>query len=104
MLMLITVIASRRGCGNGHQIVIYVLGFIISHYFSTRSPVMRFLLINAFDCLAISIFLYLLVNFRDRRRRGGLSYPPGPPSWPVIGNLFDVPRETPWSAYADMSK
>jgi hypothetical protein len=65
---------------------------------------MQFLLINAFDCLAISIFLYLLVNFRDRRRRGGLSYPPGPPSRPIIGNLLDVPKDTPWSAYADMSK
>jgi hypothetical protein len=65
---------------------------------------MQFLLINAFDCLAISFFLYLLVNFRDRRRRGGLSYPPGPPSWPIIGSLLDVPKDTPWSAYADMSK
>jgi hypothetical protein len=65
---------------------------------------MQFLLINAFDCLAISFFFYLLVNFRDRRRRGGLSYPPGPPSWPIIGNLLDVPKDIPWSAYADMSK
>jgi hypothetical protein len=65
---------------------------------------MQFLLINAFDYLAISGFLYLLINFRDRRRRGGLSYPPGPPSSPVIGNLHDVPKETPWIAYVDMSK
>ena len=28
--------------------------------------------INAFDCLVVSFFLYLLVGFRDRRRRGGL--------------------------------
>ena len=65
---------------------------------------MQSLLTNVLDCLAISFFLYLLVDFRDRRRRGGLSYPPGPPSWSVIGNLLDVPKETPWSAYADMSK
>ncbi|KAF8483988.1 cytochrome P450 [Russula ochroleuca] len=65
---------------------------------------MQFLLINAFDCLIVSFFLYLLVNFRDRRRRGGFSYPPGPPSWPIIGNLLDVPKDRPWSAYADMSK
>ena len=65
---------------------------------------MQFLLINAFDCLAISFFLYLLINFRDRRRQGGHPYPPGPPSSPIIGNLHDVPKETPWAAYADMSK
>ena len=65
---------------------------------------MQLLLVNAFDCIAISIFLYLLVNFRDRRRRGGLSYPPGPPSWPIIGNLLDVPKDKSWIAYADMSK
>jgi hypothetical protein len=68
------------------------------------SPVMQFLLVNAFDCLAISFFFYLIINFRDRRRRGGLSYPPGPPSWPIIGNVLDVSRDTPWSAYVDMSK
>ncbi|KAI0274190.1 cytochrome P450 [Russula aff. rugulosa BPL654] len=59
--------------------------------------------INAFDCLAISLsstFLFV----RDHRRRGGLPYPPGPPSWPIIGNLLDVPMENPWSAYVDMSK
>ena len=65
---------------------------------------MQFLLINVFDLLAISLFLYLLVVFRDHRRRGGLSYPPGPPSRPIIGNLLDVPEDAPWSAYADMSK
>jgi hypothetical protein len=65
---------------------------------------MKFLLINAIDCFAILFLLYLLVNFRDRRRRGDLPYPPGPPSWPIIGNFFDVPKDTPWNGYADMSK
>ena len=65
---------------------------------------MQFTPINALDCLAISLFFYLLVSFRDRRRRGGLNYPPGPPSWPIIGNLLDFPKDTPWSVYADMSK
>ncbi|KAH9987430.1 CyP450 monooxygenase [Russula vinacea] len=60
--------------------------------------------ISTFDCFAISVFLYLLVVFRDHRRRGGLPYPPGPPRWPIIGNLPDVPKDSPWRAYADMSK
>jgi hypothetical protein len=67
------------------------------------SPVMKFLFISA-DCLVISFFLYLLVNLRERRRHRGQFYPLGPPTWPIIGNLLNVPKETPWSAYADMSK
>lgn len=62
------------------------------------------LLINAFDCFAAFFFLYLLIYFRDRKRRGGLPYPPGPPSWPIIGNLLDIPKDMAWRAYADMSK
>jgi hypothetical protein len=60
--------------------------------------------ISSFDCFAISLFVYLLVVFRDYRRRRGLPYPPGPPRLPIIGNLLDVPKDAPWSAYADMSK
>ncbi|KAI9507132.1 cytochrome P450 [Russula earlei] len=56
------------------------------------------------DFLAIFAFLYLLLDFRDHRRRRGLPYPPGPFCWPVIGNLLDVPKLSPWVAYADMSK
>ncbi|KAI0253723.1 cytochrome P450 [Lactifluus subvellereus] len=59
--------------------------------------------ITLIDFLATSIFLYLLLAFRDYRRRRGLPYPPGPPSRPIIGNLFDVPKESPWTKYADIS-
>jgi hypothetical protein len=59
-----------------------------------------YLLINA---LAFFVSLYLLVVFHDRKRRGGLPYPPGPPSRPIIGNLLDIPTDAPWTAYADMS-
>jgi hypothetical protein len=61
-------------------------------------------LLNTLDCFAALFFLYLLVHFRDRRRRGGLPYPPGPPSWPIIGNLLDIPKDLAWTEYADMSK
>ena len=61
-------------------------------------------LVTAIDYLAFSAFLYTLFAFRDHRKRRGLPYPPGPPSWPVIGNLLDVPKLAPWLAYANMSK
>jgi hypothetical protein len=64
---------------------------------------MHFFPLNAFDCFAALSFLYLLVQLRDHRRRGGLPYPPGPPLWPIIGNLLDIPRDLAWRAYADMS-
>ncbi|KAH8994455.1 cytochrome P450 [Lactarius akahatsu] len=53
-------------------------------------------LVTAIDSLALSTFLYLLFAFRDHRRRRGSPYPPGPPSWPIIGNLLDVPKLSPW--------
>ncbi|KAI9435590.1 cytochrome P450 [Lactarius indigo] len=56
------------------------------------------------DCLALSTFLYTLFAFRSHRRRKGFPYPPGPPPLPVIGNLLDVPKLSPWLAYANMSK
>jgi hypothetical protein len=65
---------------------------------------MQFSLTNVVDALAISLFLYLLVVLNDHRKRGGLRFPPGPPTWPIIGNLLDVPKNAPWIAYSDMSK
>jgi hypothetical protein len=66
---------------------------------------MQFSLTNAVDALAISLLLYLLVVLSNRRRRrGGLPLPPGPPTWPIIGNLLDVPKKAPWIAYSEMSK
>ncbi|KAH9050954.1 cytochrome P450 [Lactarius deliciosus] len=61
-------------------------------------------LVTAIDSLALSTFLYILFAFRDHKRRRGSPYPPGPPSWPIIGNLLDVPKLSPWLAYANMSK
>ncbi|KAH9987408.1 hypothetical protein BJV77DRAFT_950213, partial [Russula vinacea] len=56
------------------------------------------------NALTFFFFIYLLVAFRDYKRRKGLPYPPGPPSRPIIGNLLDIPKDTPWTVYADMSK
>jgi hypothetical protein len=65
---------------------------------------MQFPSVTAVDFLVISLSLYLLVVLRDHRKRRGLPYPPGPQSWPIIGNLLDVPSQRPWIAYTKMSK
>ena len=56
-------------------------------------PCLVSLLVNAVDCIAFSLSLYLFVAFCDHRRYRGLSCPHGPPSRPIIGNLLDVPEE-----------
>jgi hypothetical protein len=56
------------------------------------------------DCLVAFVSIYFLLVIQDRRRRRGLPYPPGPRSWPIVGNLLDVPSRRPWVAYVEMSK
>ncbi|RPD58754.1 cytochrome P450 [Lentinus tigrinus ALCF2SS1-7] len=38
--------------------------------------------------LAVSVFALLYL----KRRRNALPLPPGPPGWPIIGNVFDYPQ------------
>jgi len=55
----------------------------------------------------VSVLLSFLIAFRAirrYRRRRGLPYPPGPPGWPVIGNVLDVPSTAPWLAHTEFSK
>lgn len=33
-----------------------------------------------------------------------LPYPPGPKPKPIVGNLFDVPKETAWLTYTEWGK
>ncbi|KAI9441772.1 cytochrome P450 [Lactarius indigo] len=71
--------------------------------FSSSSPTMAFSF-TAVDVLMVSTFFYLLSAFQDYRRRRGLPYPPGPRQWPLIGNLLNAPRQSPWIAYTELSE
>ena len=90
--------------GMDHTLALHFIASPLLLRNHLNHPAMQLLLINVFDCVAISCFLYLLAVFRDHRRRRGLPYPPGPPSRPIIGNLLDFPKDTSWSAYVDMSR
>ena len=39
-----------------------------------------------------------------RRWRSTHKLPPGPKGWPIIGNLFDMPRDYAWLKYAEWGK
>ena len=60
--------------------------------------------VTVVDIVLASTFLHLLFAFRDYRRRRGFPYPPGPEPWPIIGNLLDSPKQSPWTTYTEMSK
>ncbi|KAI0264199.1 cytochrome P450 [Gloeopeniophorella convolvens] len=56
------------------------------------------------DALAIILFSYILWALHDHRKRRGLPYPPGPRGWPIIGNLFDIPKKDSYIKYTEVAK
>ena len=59
---------------------------------------------STLDIIVLVSFLVAFVVIRDYQRRRGLPYPPGPRPFPLIGNLFDIPKEFSWLSYTELSK
>ena len=50
---------------------------------------------------------YILLRQLNKSRRGNsknLPLPPGPKGYPLIGNLFDMPKDKPWLVYDEWRK
>ncbi|KAI1792480.1 O-methylsterigmatocystin oxidoreductase [Ganoderma leucocontextum] len=53
--------------------------------------------------LALLSVLYVRSLAKWRARSRGRPFPPGPPSLPVVGNLFNTPGDRAWCAFQDLA-
>ena len=65
---------------------------------------------SAFGIALFLIQLSLVLVYLRRKssqfatRSAGRPLPPGPPGIPILGNLFDLPKRSPWLGYRELSR
>lgn len=52
----------------------------------------------------IAIVLAAALYWKYNSRSARLKLPPGPPQWPIIGNLLDIPKEKEWITYREWGR
>ncbi|KAF9560813.1 putative CyP450 monooxygenase [Agrocybe pediades] len=58
---------------------------------------------SASSLYALAI-LVVLVTYAWRRRSRNVLLPPGPPGYPIIGNVYDIPQGYAWQTYNEWAK
>ncbi|KAI0062677.1 cytochrome P450 [Artomyces pyxidatus] len=56
------------------------------------------------DLIALAVSILVIGAFVQRRKRKGLPFPPGPRPLPIVGNMFDIPKESSWLVYTEWAK
>ncbi|KAK7046845.1 cytochrome P450 [Favolaschia claudopus] len=51
----------------------------------------------------IAVSAFALLTWLSLFRKKKFTTPPGPPGWPLIGNMFDLPKKESWKAYLEWS-
>ena len=54
--------------------------------------------------LLFSIATFVWYSRRGPRNPENLPYPPGPKPLPLIGNVYDVPRDVPWKVFEEWGR
>lgn len=85
-----------------------IYNFAVAEDEELLSPLLT-MLDNEIQKLVLALTpILLVILWRYDWKRGlfarNLPYPPGPKPLPLIGNLYDVPKEALWLGYAKLSK
>ena len=59
---------------------------------------------NKVVAVAIGSLSFLSILYVYRKTRPSAPLPPGPPPVPVVGNIFQMPKEYTWIKYAEWEK